>query len=67
MLVVAKIIRDSERLWSLKPDRTKNEVEKPTLMKNGNITLSLPRYKTRITRPSEQVTSLFSRSQHNMS
>ncbi|GLB40323.1 putative AAA domain containing protein [Lyophyllum shimeji] len=48
LTVLAKIVRDADRLVALKPTRQKNEVEKRHSEKQGKLELTSSRFKTRI-------------------
>ncbi|PBK75707.1 hypothetical protein ARMSODRAFT_877778 [Armillaria solidipes] len=54
LTVLAKINRHTHRLTSLKPLRTRNDVEAKFSHKNGNLQLSSARFKTRIRSSSTQ-------------
>jgi len=48
LLVLAKTLRDADRLMALKPTKTKNEVEPNFSHKQGTINLTSIRFKTRV-------------------
>ncbi|KAF8071841.1 hypothetical protein FPV67DRAFT_901219 [Lyophyllum atratum] len=56
LVVLAKIVRDGDRLVAQKPTRQKNEVDKKYSHKQGNLNLTSTRFRTRVMRLGEKQT-----------
>ncbi|KAG5339814.1 hypothetical protein C0989_003495 [Termitomyces sp. Mn162] len=54
LVVIAKVIRDADRIVALKPTRQKNDIEKNYSHKQGKLELRSSRFKTRLMHQTDQ-------------
>lgn len=58
-MVLAKSVRDHDRLVALKPTRVKNDISSRVTYHQGNLQLELARFATRVRKSDAQVCSIF--------